>query len=276
MIDIQIALIVGLALTVLLLALVARTQPAKRPLLRRGIARATLVSILVGLVIGVVVTFTFTGREFLDSTVEFPGALLLGLVLATTAAGAFLWLATLLLAVGLWWRGGSGWASYGALIAVPMVAAAVIFGYSILQLLQADAESPTVRVGSASLVLEGGRLGRATASGSATCILWPEGSFGLEAGFDPQQHFVTADGRSASVQLGLATDGAVELLAMSVGEVGATPGKGWQPGPETTRPSPGSTAAAGEVALSGIVPLTGSGEPDPDERWQGSLTWDCP
>jgi hypothetical protein len=179
-----------------------------------------------------------------------------------------LWVATTVLAIGMWFRAGIQFATWGSVLAVPAIVAALGLGYATFRADQARSEQPIIRPGTATLDASGAQLARFSATGEAQCAYNPSGSFSLDA------DVTAADGRSATLQLGLAEDGAASI-ALSIDDVVAFPGKGWEPGPDTIQLRPGTAAQSGGLTFTGLVPLTANGEPDPAEHWSGTVSWEC-
>lgn len=261
------ALLVGLTVTIALWAFVLVRRPEMRGLAARGAGVALLVAAIIGLVAILLITLVFNGRPFLfGSTLSLAGAFTLGLIGGGVLAGGFLWINLLVLAVGLWFRPGEGWA-VGATLATPVVIAALGFGYGSFTSYQYQSTQPRYVPGTFAITVDGTRRGHATAAGQAPCGLLPDGSLRLDANAEDT-------GQPVDVQFGLSPTGEIQVLAIAVGDVFAGPGKGWEIG-STTAVVAGSSRESGQITFHDIVPLDGEGLPDPIERWSGSLSWTC-
>lgn len=265
--DPKVVLIVGLPATIVLWVVTWVRHPEMRGVGARGLRVALVGAIVVALVMVVLTTLFFNGRDFFG-TISLQSAFSFGLVVGGAVGAGFFWLNLVILAIGLWFKASGGWA-VGALAATPVVIAAVGFGFTAFNSYQYEEAQPQEVSGTVALEMDGERLGLVSASGAASCMLQVDGGLGVSA------NVLTSDGRQTDIQMGVAASGEVLSVAISVDQSQAFPGKGWEPGPTTTRLVDGWSRAGGQLILVGLVPLDGDGEPDPTERWSGSLSWTC-
>jgi hypothetical protein len=149
------------------------------------------------------------------------------------------------------------------------VIAAVGFGFTAFNSYQYQSQQPQTVGGTFALEMDGARLGHVSAQGIATCSLQVDGGLSVNAN-EP-----ASDGRQVDIQLGVSAAGEVRGLALAVDRSQAFPGKGWQPGADTTQLVAGWSRALGQMTFRDLVPLAANAEPDPTERWSGSLSWTC-
>jgi hypothetical protein len=265
--DLNTLLVLGLAATVALWVVTWARHPEMRGLAARGIRMALVGAIVVALVMVVLTTLFFNGRDFFG-TISLGSAFSFGLVVGGFVGAGFFWLNTVILPIGLWFKATDGWA-VGSVLATPVVVAAVGFGFTAYNAYQYQSQQPQVEAGTMNVELTGQRLGRVVAVSAADCQFLPDGGFHMDA------NLTALDGRSVSVQMGLAADGEISVVAVRVGDSFAGPGKGWDIGPDTTRLVNGWSHTGGQMELTDLVPLGGDGEPDPTERWSGSLSFGC-
>lgn len=259
--------VIGLPATVVLWVVTWARHPEMRGLALRGASIALVAAIVVALVMVVVTTLFFNGRDFFG-TISLGSALSFGLIVGGFVGASFFWLNTVILAIGLWFKATGGWA-VGALAATPVVIAAVGFGFTAYNTYQYQQEQPQNVSGTFALEMDGARLGHISASGAATCSLQVDGGLVVNAN-EPAR-----DGRQTDIQLSVAASGEVRAVALTVDQSQAFPGKGWEPGADTTQLVAGWSRAQGQMTFRDLVPLAANAEPDPTERWSGSLSWTC-
>jgi hypothetical protein len=259
---------VAIGATVVLAAVTYVKRPEQRPIARRGATYALIAALIIGGIVAAYVTTLVNGSEGIFGTIRLGQALTLGVIAGAALGFAYASLNVLILVVGLWFRPSPSWA-IGAALATPVIVAAVGFGITAYNAYQYQAQQPQVEAGTMNVELTGKRLEPVVAVGSADCQFLADGGFHMDA------DLTAADGRLVSVQLGLAADGEVQVLAIGVGPSFAYPGRGWDIGPDTTRLVNGWNHTGGQMEMTDLVPLGADGEPDPTERWSGSLTFGC-
>jgi hypothetical protein len=268
----------GLAATVLLwLAAAARHRVAWLAV-RDGLRNGVLVALVLGASVALLLTVMTAGRPLLfEGNVTLAGALALGSLAGLSLAIGFLWLGLALMPIGLILRAGDGWPRYGTWIAVPVIVASFGLALGAFNAARQEGLQPALSAGTVQLELSGEGLGTVALTATADCQLQPNGALTVEAGTSiTAAPPTTADGRPVTVQMSMAADGSNLALALTVGRLATYSGNGWQPGPDTTVLSGGWTPAAGQLTLTGIVPLdVNRAAPDPVERWSGSLSWTC-
>jgi hypothetical protein len=267
-VDPKVVLIVGLPATIVLWLATWVRHPEMRGVGARGLRVALVGAIVVALVMVVLTTLFFNGRDFFGGTISLQSASSFGLVVGGAVGAGFFWLNSVILATGLWFKASGGWA-VGALAATPVVIAAVGFGFTAFNSYQYEEAQPQEVSGTVALEMNGERLGLVSASGAASCMLQVDGGLMVDASVP------ATDGRQAVIRISVAATGEVRSVSITVDLSQAFPGKGWEPGPTTTRLVDGWSRAGGRVVLTDLVPLAANGEPDPTERWSGSLSWTC-
>lgn len=265
--DPKALLVMGLAATVVLWVATWVRHPEMRGLAARGIRVALAGAAVVALVMVVLTTLFFNGRDFFG-TIGLGSAFTFGVIVGGLVGAGFFWLNTVILAIGLWFKATSGWA-VGALAATPVIIAAVGFGFTAYNTYQIQQTQPQTVTGTFALEMDGASLGHVSASGTATCSLQVDGGLSLNA------NKPASDGRQTDIQLGVSAAGEVRGVAIAIDQSQAFPGKGWQPGADTTQLVAGWSRAQGQMTFRDLVPLAANAEPDPTERWSGSLSWTC-
>jgi len=259
-------LILALGATAGLVAITYAMRPGTRAIARHGVINALIGGLIVGAVVVGIVTLFFYGKD-LFGTIGLLQALTIGAVVGAAVGAGFFWLSTVVLEIGLWFRPSASWA-VGAVLATPVILAAVGFGYISFNAYVAQQAQPTVVPGTVRLILDGQRLGHIDVNSAVSCALLKDGGLAIDA--QP----TADDGRPADIQFTMTAAGEVSVVIVANG-VQAFPGKGWEPGPETTNLIGDPIRAAGTVVLTNLVPLGTDQEPDPVERWSGRLMWGC-
>jgi hypothetical protein len=241
-----------------------------RRVLIRGIRNGALIGVVLMIGVALVVAFVLKASESsLFAHSDVAAVLGVGLLVGLMVAGAYLWIGTCLIALGLIFRAKAGWVTAGAWAAVPVIVVSAGFGYVSFKSVQAEASQPQNVTGAATLSLSGARLGDVSVQATATCELDRLGGVAVDAsGTSP-------DNRTVDVSFSVDAGGGNASIQLNVGGVTAGPGKGWNPGPDTMVVQPGSSRSSGTVMLMNIVPLTAQSEPDPTERWSGQFSWTC-
>ena len=260
-------LVMGLAATIVLVAVTYSRRSSVRDIYRRGFINACVAGLVVAAVTALLVTLFLNGKDFFG-TISLSSAFGAGLIVGAAVGLGFFWLNMVILSIGMWFKPANSW-PLGEAFATPVVIAAVGFGAIAFNTYQYQQAQPRAVPGTAQIVIDGQTLGHASAAGSANCQLLVDGGLSLDA-------TITADdGRQVDIQLGIPSSGDSPNMAIVVGNVQAFPGKGWDPA-STTHLAPVWNRASGQLTFDGLVPLDVNAEPDPTERWSGNLSWTCP
>jgi hypothetical protein len=201
-------------------------------------------------------------------------AVMIGASAGLAVALAYLWLGSLLVAIGLIFRAKPAWTTAGAWAAVPIVVVSAGFGYGAYRSVSDERARPASYPGTVALQLTGANIGIVSASGNAICQVNSAGDLSLNSGTGAGTALTASDGRPVDIGYTMNADGA--QVQIVVGDFNAAPGKGWDPSPDTIAVVTSSTAASGQARLKDLVPLNARGEPDATERWSGLLDWTCP
>jgi hypothetical protein len=235
-----------------------------------GLFRGALVAVAVGILSGLILPFALSLGFPVD--VGLGGYLVIGLaIFAIPTALGFFWVGVFLMPVGLLFTRRDRWPTVGTWLASTGIAIVIIVGYGVYQAARAAIDAPATATGTASFDIVGPKTARATGSGDATCTLFDDGTFRVDAGrgFTRTQPILSADGRDVTIQMVWPPD-ADASLSISIGDRASDVG---QDGVMTIRD--GSTSAAGTMIVEGILPADGP-EPDPSDPWSGSVSWECP
>jgi len=261
--DLRLGLLVlGAVVTVVLWAAAFAMRRVDREVTIRGLRNGLLVALVLFVVTATLVTLMFD--------------ISLGILVGAVIALGYFWVGAMLIPLGLLFRARPDWTKLGAWVAVPIIVMSAGFGYAAYRAVQEEGAPPTRTNGTVTLSLSGAQLGTVDASGAATCQFDSSGALRLQAGAGIGGSALNAtDGRPVTIQYAMDANGANRSIQVGVGSVKAVPGKGWDPSPQTIALSPSSTAHAGQVTLSGVVPLDASGDPDPTEVWSGVFSWTC-
>lgn len=130
----------SLVLMVVLWGFVRRMPRAADLQIRTGVRHGLAVGAVIIGSLGVLGAASQTGRTFVNTTLDFGGALLLGLVVGAILAIVYVWLGLLLMPVGILLGAGRRWVSVGTWLAV--VPAAFVIGVSIALLAFSQAHPP--------------------------------------------------------------------------------------------------------------------------------------
>lgn len=261
--DLRLGLLVlGAVVTVVLWAAAFAMRRVDREVTIRGLRNGLLVALGLFLVTAILVTMLFD--------------ISLGILVGAVIALGYFWVGAMLIPLGLLFRARPDWTKLGAWVAVPIIVMSAGFGYAAYRAVQEEGAPPTSTNGTVTLSLSGAQLGTVDASGAATCQFDSSGALRLQAGAGIGGSALNAtDGRPVTIQYAMDANGANRSIQLGVSGVKAVPGQGWDPSPQTIALSPTSTAHAGQVTLSGVVPLDANGEPDPTEVWSGVFSWTC-
>src|SRR4051794_36721774 len=240
----------------------------------RGLRNGLIVALIIFAIVAVVVGLLASGWQFFGQPLGIGPGLLVGVLSGVVAALAYLWLGSLLGAIGLIFRAKAGWVTAGAWAAVPIVIVSAGFGYGAFRSVSDEDARPASYPGTVALQLNGAKIGAISATGSAICQVNSAGDLSINAGGRGTTALTSGDGRPVEVGYTMNTDGA--QVDVVVGDFRASPGKGWEATPDTVAAAPNSTPASGEAQLHGLVPLNATGEVDATERWSGQITWTCP
>jgi hypothetical protein len=270
MADLPIWVAIGLTLTAGAWFVAAwRDRLAGMPI-GAGLLRGLLVAVVIGVLGGLYLPFALHLGFPVD--VGLGGFLLIGLLIfgIPTALG-FYWVGVSLMPLGLLFTRRSAWPTVGTWVATVLVALLGVVGYAGYQSVKAAIDAPAEVAGTVSFDISGRVLPRATGSGEATCTLFDNGTFRVDAGlgFTRTQPIVAADGREVTIQMVWPAE-RDPSLAISIGDRVSQIG---QDGQMTIRD--GSTPRAGALIVEGILPMIGP-EPDPSDPWSGSVSWECP
>jgi hypothetical protein len=276
--DVDPRIIVGaaIALTVILWAIAIALQRVDSRVTVRGFRNGSIVAVGIFIVTALIVAIFFNGREIIFATLDLRGAFALGVFVGLVFALGYLWLGSLVMAIGLIFNSKPAWSTVGTWAAVPVIVVSLGFGYVSFRSVQQEGTSPSALRGSVALQLAGEKLGAVDVIGNAQCEYDGTGALRLRAGGGVGGSTIaTPDGRQVYVKFdldGSAIDPSIQVI---VGSAEADPGKGWQPGPDTIALAPGSTTHTGSALLSDLVPVDSKGHPDPTERWSGKVSWTC-
>jgi hypothetical protein len=180
-----------------------------------------------------------------------------------------------LIAIGLIFRSKPAWTTVGAWAAVPVIVVSLGFGYVSFRSVSDEGSRPTTYLGTAMLELTGDRLGSVSVSVDwAQCQYDSSGAMRLVAGREAGHPVTTDDGTPVFLQFDLDSTATKPSIQIVIGKADVEPGKGWDPGTSISV-APGTIPRDGSVTLTGLVPLTDNGDPDPTERWSGTFSWSC-
>lgn len=264
--DLRVVIFAGIALTGILWAIPIALQRVDARVTARGFRNGSVIATGIFLVSAVIVAILF----------DQGGAILLGVFVGLILALGYLWLGSLLIAIGLIFRAKPAWTTVGAWAAVPVIVVSVGFGYVSFRSVRDEGSSPPTYLGLVDLEVTGANLGSVHASGDAQCQYDSTGAVRVKAGtVAADSTLTTEDGRLVSVQFDLDAAASAPSLTLVIGVAEADPGKGWQPSPQTIKLAPGSTPRDGSATLTGLVPLGADAFPDERDRWSGQLTWSC-
>ena len=276
--DIDPGILVGaaIALTVILWAVAIVLRRVDARVTAHGFRNGSIVAVGIFIVTAVVVALFFNGREIIFATLDLRGAFALGIFVGLVFALGYLWLGSLVMAIGLIFNSKPAWSTVGSWAAVPVIVVSLGFGYVSFRSVQQEAISPTASRGSVALQLTGEKLGSIDVNGHAQCEYDGTGALRLRAGGGVGGTTIaTPDGRQVYVKFDLDRSAVEPSIQAIIGSAEADPGKGWQPGPDTISLAQGSTTHTGSAVLSNLVPVDSKGHPDPTERWSGKVSWSC-
>jgi hypothetical protein len=260
--ELSLALLILVSVSAGLWAAAIALRRVERDVTLRGLRNGLLAALVLFLVTATLVTFMFDVS--------------LGILVGAVIGLGYFWLGAILIPIGLLFHARPDWTRVGAWVAVPIIVMSAGFGYAAYRAVQQEGAPPTSTNGTVELSLSGARLGTANASGAATCQFDNTGALRLQAGAGIGGSPLNAtDGRPVTIQYAMDANGANRSIQLGVSGVKAVPGQGWDPSPQTIALSPTSTAHAGQVTLSGMVPLDANGEPNPTEVWSGVFNWTC-
>ena len=253
-IDPRIVAFVAIAATVVLWAVAIVMGRVDARVTARGLRNGSLIAFVLFAISAVIVAFVFNGRAVFLTTLDLTGAIGLGLLVGLIVGLGYLWLGSVLIAIGLIFRSKPQWTTLGAWAAVPVIVVAAGFGYTSYRSVASDSSTSKAN-GLISLSLNGPGTGRISADGSATCSLDSSGTMTITAGTPTEARIITADGRLTSVQIVASADtGGATIEQFSIA--------GLDLAPESATTGPGSTTAAGQLQLSG-------------SNWSGTISWSC-
>ena len=250
-----VGLIVGLAITIVLWAaafLLGRVDIRETA---HGLRNGALIAAVLFAATVVIVTLVYNGRAVFVDTLDLAGAFQLGLIVGAVIAVGYLWLGTILIAIGLIFRSKPQWSSLGAWAAVPVIIVSLGFGYVSYRSVNADTTPNSGANGTISISLSTpGQDEPLTADGAATCATSPSGVITVHAGTDAAPQIVSDDGRLVTALVTLSPDTPNADLTMSIAGLDLTD--------MTTVTATGSGYAGGQLQVTAL-PLT------------GTLTWAC-
>jgi hypothetical protein len=274
--DLPTLLVLGAIAAMVLWASAVMLGRTKEMPIGRGLVNGLIVSVVIFVATVAIVTFLYNGRGSTEISFDLGGAFALGLAVGSTLAVGFFALGVALMPLGLLFRLGERWPSFGTWIAVPIVFASAGLAVGAFNAGRHEQAQPTSVQGSMSIEISGQQLGSTTAGGPAVCQESQDGSFTVTAGMAPAGGALTAsNGQPAGITLSVDGAGSILVVQIGVGTWQAFPGRGWEPGPNTTALAAGWTRQAGRMTLSNLVPLNPQSVPDPTERWNGTLSWTC-
>jgi len=220
-----------------------------------GFRNGALIAAAVFAITVAIVTFLYNGRAVFADTLDLAGAFQLGLIVGAVVAIGYLWLGSILIAIGLIFRSKPQWSSLGAWAAVPVIVVSLGFGYVSYRSVNADTTTGSSVNGSLSISLSTpGQDEPLTATGAATCATSPSGVITVHAGTDAEPRIVTDDGRVVSAQVTMSPDTPDAALSMTIA--------GLDLSNMTTVTATGSGYAGGQLQITAVP-------------WTGTLTWAC-
>ena len=254
-IDLRIVAAVAIGATVVLWAVAIVLGRVDSRVTARGFRNGALIAIVLFAITAVVVAFVFNGRAVFVTTLDLAGAIGLGLLMGLIVALGYLWLGSLLIAIGLIFRSKPQWTTLGAWAAVPVIIVAAGFGYVSYRSASADSASSSTANGQLSITLSGPGTGRVSADGAATCSTGSDGTVTVQAGTAADPHIITTDGRLTNVRIVMNPEvGGASLEAFAVAGLDVVPGS--------------VTTATGSTATSGQLQLQAT-------SWSGAISWSC-
>ncbi len=96
----------------------------------RGLRNGALIATALFAITAVIVALVFNGRAVFLVTLDLAGAIELGLLVGLVVGLGYLWLGSVLIAIGLIFKSKPQWTTLGAWAAVPVVVMAAGFGYA--------------------------------------------------------------------------------------------------------------------------------------------------
>jgi hypothetical protein len=193
------------------------------------------------------------------------------LVFGIPTAAVFFCVGAFVMPLGLLFTCRRAWPTVGTWVATLIIVVLSWVGYVGYQGGRAAMDAPSTVKGTVTFDISGVATARAMGSGEATCTLFDDGMFRVDAGrgFATAAPIVSADGREVTIQMVWRDEGGV-FLAISIGDRASGIG---QNGSLTLGQT--STPSNGTVIVRGILPADGP-EPDPADPWSGTVSWACP
>lgn len=219
----------------------------------RGLRNGALIALGLFAVTLVIVTFVVNNRGVFAQPDGTGGAVQLGLLVGAVVALGYLWLGSVLIAIGLLFRSKPLWTTLGAWVAVPVIVVSLGFGYVSYRSVPAEGQRPMTN-GSMSINVSNGQRTVLEANGSAVCVTDASGNTTIETGNSADTVIVAEDGRVISARVTLAPNSQEAQLEISVAGVDTAD--------MTTTTAVASSPASGQIL---ITAPSGT----------GTLTWSC-
>ena len=140
-IDPRIVAFVAIAATVVLWAVAIVLGRVDARVTARGLRNGSLIALVLFAITAVIVALVFNGRAVFLATLDLTGAVELGLLVGLIVGLGYLWLGSVLIAIGLIFRSKPQWTTLGAWSAVPVIVVAAGFGYTSYRSVAADTSS---------------------------------------------------------------------------------------------------------------------------------------